>query len=233
MGAYSTERNVPASVLIKLPDFVDDRTAAAVMLKGMTAEYLLHRTYAVKPGDRIVWHAAAGGVGLIAVRWARALGATVIGTVSTPAKAEKARAAGCEHVVLSGEDLPARVQELTSGKGVPVVYDSVGKDTWQASMDCVARRGLLVHFGNASGPPPPIDPMMLTRKGSLYLTRPSTAHYLATPEELDASSALLWAALRAGHVQAEIGQTFPLEKAADAHRALETRQTTGSTLLLP
>lgn len=233
LGAYAELRNVPVRHLVKLPADVDDSTAAALMLKGLTAGYLLFDTRPVRAGEAMVLTAAAGGVGRILARWAASLGATVIGTVSTEAKAQLARESGCAHVVLAGEDLPARVKEITSGRGVPVVYDSVGRDTWQASMACLAPRGLLVLFGNASGPVPPIDPLLLSRHGSLFLTRPRLGDHVPDEASLDAAAARLFAAVRTGAVRAEIGRTFPLEQAAQAHRELEARRTTGSTLLVP
>jgi NADPH2:quinone reductase len=232
-GTYAGERNVAARYLVKIPDGVDDRTAAAILLKGMTAGYLIHETRALASGESIVLQAAAGGVGRILAAWARAKGATVIGVVSTEAKAELARASGCRHVFLTGADLPARVKELTGGSGVPVAYDAVGKATWERSLQSLARRGHLVLFGNASGPVPPIDPLLLARAGSLTLTRPRLGDYVPDEASLDAAAARLFDAVKKGHVKAEIGQTFPLKNAADAQRALEARETTGSTLLIP
>lgn len=233
VGAYAERRTIAAERLVKLPDHVDDRTAAAVLLKGMTAEYLLRRTHVVKGGETIVIHAAAGGVGQLAVQWAKRLGATVIGTVGSDAKAAKARALGADHVVVtSREDLAARVKELTGGRGAAVVYDGIGKDTFTASLDSLARRGLLVSFGQASGAIPPFDIRLLNQKGSVYVTRPSLNHYTETRDELLASAAALFDVLRDG-VTVEISGTFPLRDGAEAHRALEARKTTGSTLLLP
>ncbi len=204
------------------------------MLQGLTTAYLLRRTYAVQPGDAVLIHAAAGGVGLIACQWARALGATVIGTVSTEAKAELARQHGCEHVILySHEDVAARVRDITGGEGVAVVYDGVGKDTFAASLDSLRMRGMMVSFGNASGAVPPFNPLLLTQKGSLFLTRPMLAHYTANRDELLALGQELFAVVESGKVRININQTFALADAADAHRALEARQTTGSTVLLP
>jgi NADPH2:quinone reductase len=205
-----------------------------MMLKGMTAQYLLRRTFAVKAGDTVLVHAAAGGVGLILCQWARHLGARVIGTVSSDAKAELARAHGCTHtVVTSREDFVARVRELTGGDGVPVVYDSVGRDTFEASLDCLAPRGLMVSFGNASGPVPPVSPLALGSHGSLYLTRPTLAAYTAVRAELLASAAALFEVVRAGAVRIVLTGRYPLAEAAQAHRDLEDRRTTGSLVLLP
>lgn len=234
VGAYSQQRCLPAARLLKLPESIDFRTGAAMMLQGLTTAYLLRRTYAVQPGDAVLIHAAAGGVGLIACQWARALGATVIGTVSTEAKAELARQHGCEHVILySHEDVAARVRDITGGEGVAVVYDGVGKDTFAASLDSLRMRGMMVSFGNASGAVPPFNPLLLTQKGSLFLTRPMLAHYTANRDELLALGQELFAVVESGKVRININQTFALADAADAHRALEARQTTGSTVLLP
>ena len=234
VGAYSQQRCLPAARLLKLPESIDFRTGAAMMLQGLTTAYLLRRTYAVQAGDAVQIHAAAGGVGLIACQWARALGATVIGTVSTEAKAELARQHGCEHVILySHEDVAARVRDITGGEGVAVVYDGVGKDTFSASLDSLRMRGMMVSFGNASGAVPAFNPLLLTQKGSLFLTRPMLAHYTANRDELLALGQELFAVVESGKVRININQTFALADAADAHRALEARQTTGSTVLLP
>jgi NADPH2:quinone reductase len=233
-GSYTTHRIIAARLLVPLPDDIDTATAAAMMLKGMTAQYLLRQTYVVRPGDTILFHAAAGGVGLIACQWAKHLGATVIGTVGSPEKAELARAHGCDHVILyDREDVVARVKEITKGEGVPVVYDGVGKSTFLASLDCLRPRGLLVSFGNASGPVEGVNLGILAAKGSLYVTRPTLMTYTATREQLLACAADLFDVVRKGAVRIEIHQRFPLAQAADAHRALEGRKTTGSTLLLP
>jgi NADPH2:quinone reductase len=233
-GAYADERNVPVAVLVKIPAAIDDERAAAMMLKGTTAEYLLRRTHAVKPGETILFHAAAGGVGSIACQWAKHLGATVIGTVGTPAKAALARAHGCDHVVvMSEEDLPTRVREITGGAGVPVVYDSVGKDTFLASLDCLSPRGLMVSYGNASGPVPPFSPLLLTEKGSLFFTRPSLKHYTATRAERVASADALFDVVLRGAVTVEVSQRYALADVARAHADLEGRRTTGATVLLP
>ena len=233
-GAYSEARCLPARVLVKLPAGLPDAVAAAAMLKGMTAEYLLRRTYPVKPGDTLLFHAAAGGVGLIACQWAKHLGAHVIGTVGSKAKAGLAREHGCEHVVVtSEEDFVARVKELTQGRGLPVVYDSVGKDTFLKSLDCLRPRGLMVSFGQSSGPVPPFDVAQLSAKGSLYLTRPSLHVYTAARDELVECARALFEVIATGAVKVEVRQTFPLREAARAHRELEGRRTTGSSVLLP
>ncbi len=233
-GAYSEARVIPADRLVKLPDGIDDRRAAAMMLKGMTAEYLLRRTFPVIPGQTILFHAAAGGVGLIACQWARTLGATVIGTVGTKDKAELANTHGCDHVIVTGEeDVVARVREITGGEGVSVVYDAVGKDTFMRSLDCLRPRGLMVSFGQASGMVPPLDISILSAKGSLFLTRPTLMTYTASREDLVMSATALFDAVLRGAVKIEIRQTYPLRDAARAHADLEARRTTGSTVLLP
>jgi NADPH2:quinone reductase len=233
LGAYCEVRLLPADRAVPLPAAIDDRTAAALMLKGLTAQYLLRQTTVVKGGDTIVVHAAAGGVGLLACQWARALGATVIGTVGNEDKAALARAHGCDHVLIYGrDDIASRVRELTGGRGVRVVYDSVGKDTVAASLDSLAARGLLVCFGQSSGPVPPIDPLTLTNKGSLFLTRPTLAHYIATRESLRAAADDLFAVVMSGAVKVKAPQEFPLQRAGEAHAALEGRRTTGSTVLV-
>lgn len=234
IGAYAEERIMQADRVVKVPAGIDEQQAAAMMLKGMTAQYLLRRTYRVKPGDTILFHAAAGGVGLIACQWAKALGATVIGTVGSDEKAELARAHGCEHpIVYTRENLVERVRDLTDGAGVPVVYDSVGKDTFAASIDCLAPLGMMVSFGNASGPAPDVSPGMLSQKGSLFFTRPTLMTYTARRDDLVNAAEELFGVVGSGQVKVEINQTFPLAAAADAHRALEGRATTGSTVLLP
>jgi len=232
-GAYATNRVAPADRLIKLPDAIDCRTAAAVMLQGLTAQYLIHRTYKLKSGETILVHAAAGGLGLLLCQWAKHLGATVIGVVSTEAKAELARQNGAAHVIIGHATLPADVKRITGGAMVPVVYDSVGRDTFQASLDCLAPLGLMVSLGNASGPVPPVDPSILSAKGSLFLTRPTLATYTAKRADLEHMSADLFAVLASGAVHPSINQTFPLQDAAAAHTALEARKTTGSTILIP
>ncbi|MBP7063105.1 quinone oxidoreductase [Ferrovibrio sp.] len=234
LGSYAEERLAPADKLVKLPDSVSDNVAAAIMLKGMTAEYLLLRTFKVKPGDTILWHAAAGGVGLIACQWAKHLGATVIGTVGSDEKAELAKAHGCDHVInYSTENFVERVKEITGGKGVPVVYDSVGKSTWPASLDCLQPLGMMVSFGNASGPIPPVEAGMLSAKGSLFFTRPTLMTYVARRDWLEASAAALFDVVGKGIVKIEINQTYALKDAVQAHIDLEARKTTGSTILLP
>ncbi|MCS6921607.1 MAG: quinone oxidoreductase [Elioraea sp.] len=234
IGAYAEVRTLKADRLVKLPEDIGFETAAAMMLQGMTAEYLLRRTYAVKPGQTILIHAAAGGVGLIMCQWAKHLGATVIGTVGSDAKAEIARAHGCDFpIVYTREDFVARVKEITEGKMLPVVYDSVGRETFMKSMDCLAPLGLLVMFGNASGAVPPFDIGILAAKGSLYLTRPTLATYTAKRDDLVASANALFEVVRSGAVKIEVNQRFALKDAAEAHRALEGRRTTGSTILIP
>ena len=233
-GAYAEVRNFRADRLVKLPDGIDDRTAAAMMLKGLTVHMLLRRTYDVKPGDHILFHAAAGGVGLIACQWAKHLGATVIGTVGSDEKAELARAHGCDHpIVYTREDFVARVKEITDGKGVPCVYDSVGKDTFDGSLKCVRPLGTLAVFGTASGPVPPFDISRLQWSGSAFLTRAGVFNYIATPADLQEAAGALIDVIQSGAVKIEVNQTFALAEAADAHRALESRATTGSTILLP
>jgi NADPH:quinone reductase len=233
IGAYSTERVLAADRLVRLPDAIDFTTAAAMMLQGMTAQYLLRRTYRVKAGETIVVHAAAGGVGLIMCQWAKHLGATVIGVVSTPEKAELAKGHGAAHVVVGHADLPAEVKRITGGAMVPAVYDSVGKDTFMASLDSLAPLGFMVSYGNASGPVPPIDIGLLGAKGSLYLTRPNLATYTAKRGDLEQAASELFEVVTNGAVSIRVNQTFPLKQAAAAHTALEARQTTGSTVLLP
>lgn len=233
-GAYSEVRNVPAERLVKVPRGVSDEQAAALMLKGLTAQFLIRRTYRVARGDTILVHAAAGGVGLILCQWAKALGAIVIGVVGSEAKAQLAKQHGCRHVLISGRDeLVAGVKALTRGAGVAAVYDAVGKDTFMDSLDCLKRLGILVSYGNASGPPPAISPLELAKRGSLYLTRPSLFNYIATREELASGARELFAAVKAKKVRIVIGQRYPLREAAEAHRDLEGRGTTGSTVLLP
>jgi len=234
IGSYATWRLMPAARVVKVPKEIDDKTAAKMMLQGMTAEYLLFRTYKVKKGDTILVHAAAGGMGLILCQWAKALGATVIGTASTDEKAALAKQHGCKYpIVYSREDFVARVKEITKGKGVPVVYDGVGKDTWPKSLDCLAVRGLMVSFGNASGPLPPINTSDLNQRGSLFFTRPTMGHYTATRPDLELSSGRVMAAIKKKQLKIKINQTYPLKDAAQAHRDLEARKTTGSILLLP
>ncbi len=233
-GAYAEQRVMPANRLVAIPEGVSDRLAAAAMLKGLTAYYLLRRTYRVRKGTWVVIHAAAGGVGLIAVQWARQLGARVIGVVGSESKAEVARSNGCQHVLVSGRDeLAPAVRGITSGAGADVVFDSVGKDTFFSSLDSLRRLGMMVSFGNASGPPPPVNVLELGRRGSLFLTRPALFDYIVTRSELLRAAKELFGVIGSGAVRIEIGQTWPLSDAALAHRALEARQTVGSTVLLP
>ena len=232
-GAYAIQRVVGADRLVKLPDGIDFNIGAAIMLKGLTAQYLLRRTYVVKAGDTVLVHAAAGGVGLIMCQWAKHIGATVIGVVSTKEKAELARANGAAHTVIGHADLAAEVKRITGGAMVPVVYDSVGKDTFAASLDCLRPTGLMVSFGNASGPVTGIDVGLLAAKGSLYLTRPTLATYAAKREDLVAASSELFSVVLSGAVHIAVNQTFSLQEAGAAHIALESRKTTGSTVLLP
>ena len=234
IGAYAEANNVPAARAVKLPDGVSDEAAAAMMLKGMTAQFLLRQTFVVKPGDTILYHAAAGGVGLIATQWAKHLGATVIGTVGSDDKIAIARAHGCDHVInYRTENVPERVKEITGGKKLPVVYDGVGKDTFVMSLDCLAPRGLLVSFGNASGPVTGVDLGILAAKGSLYVTRPTMFHYALTDADFQAVAKDLFDVVAGGHVKIEIGQRYKLADAAQAHKDLEGRKTTGATVLIP
>ena len=233
-GAYSALRTMPADILVRLPDAIDFETAAAMMLQGLTVQYLFNGTYQIKPGQTILFHAAAGGVGLIACQWARAMGVNLIGTVGSKEKAALATAAGAAHVInYNEEDIVARVLEITDGAKVPVVYDSVGKDTFIRTLDCLQPRGLMVSFGNASGPVPPFTMNELASRNSLYLTRPSLGAYVATRDALEERAADLFAMVESGKVKIDIHQRFPLAEAAQAHIALEARRTTGSTILLP
>ncbi|MEN3975342.1 quinone oxidoreductase [Emcibacter sp. SYSU 3D8] len=233
-GAYAEKWIVPADTLIRLPADITFEVAAASLLKGLTAEYLLRRTYEVQPGDTILFHAAAGGVGLIACQWARHLGATVIGTAGSEAKAEIALAHGCAHVLITGrDDIPARVRQLTGGQGVPVVYDSIGKDTWEASLDCLRPRGLMVSFGNASGAVTGVNLGILAAKGSLYVTRPGINAYIAESGERDKAVSALFDVIRRGAVRIEINQTYRLDDIVRLHRDAEGRKHTGSTVILP
>jgi len=234
LGAYAERARVPADRLVRLPASISDEQAAAMMLKGLTAHYLLRRTYRVQRGDTILFHAAAGGVGLIACQWAKHLGVTVIGTVGSDAKAPLARANGCEHVIVyTREHFPERVRALTAGAGVPVVYDSVGQATFDGSLDCLAPLGLMVSFGNASGPVPPVNLALLAMKGSLFLTRPGLPTYMAKREDLVAAAEELFGVVASGAVRVTINHRYPLAEAAAAHRALEQRATTGSIVLIP
>jgi NADPH2:quinone reductase len=234
LGSYAEARLVPADRCVRLPEDIDDKTAAAVFLKGVTVHSLLFRTFPVTKGTTLLWHAASGGVGVIACQWAAALGATVIGTVGSAEKAALAKKNGATHVInYRDEDFVARVKEITGGKGVDVVYDSVGKDTFPGSLDCLRPLGMWVSFGAASGPPPAFPASLLQQKGSLFATRPTIVHYLAKRPDLEAAAHGLFDVLRADKVAVKISQEFPLSAAADSHRALEARQTTGSTVLLP
>jgi len=234
LGAYSEEQNTFAARVAKIPDGVTDEEAACLMMKGMTVRYLFKGTYKVKAGETILFHAAAGGVGLIACQWAKDLGVTLIGTVSTEEKAELAKANGCAHVInYSHEDIATRVKEITDGKGVPVVYDGVGKDTFIASLDCLQPRGLLASFGNASGPVTDVDLGILATKGSLYVTRPTMIHYTMTQEDFDETAADVFDAVARGAIKANINQRYPLSQAARAHEDLAARKTTGASILLP
>ena len=232
IGGYAKIRLIAADRLVKLPDDISDEQAAAMMLQGMTVDMLIRSVWPLHSGDTILIHAAAGGVGLIMCQWAAALGATVIGAVSSEEKAELARAHGCHHAIIySQQDFVTEVDRLTGGKKLPVVYDSVGRDTFAGSLDCLQKRGLMVSFGQASGPIEPFSPLLLAQKGSLYLTRPTLFDYISTREELERSAASLFDAVRTGKLKVDIGQRFPLSEAAEAHRALEARKTVGSTIL--
>jgi NADPH:quinone reductase len=233
-GSYAEVRVMPADKLVKLPDGVSDRSAATLMLKGLTVEYLFRQTFPLKGGETILFHAAAGGVGLIACQWARALGVTLIGTVGSDEKAALAKANGCAHTIVSTrENFVERVKELTGGQGVPVVYDSVGKDTFPASLDCLQRRGMFVSFGNTSGPIAAFDIGLLLQKGALFATRPSIAMYAATRSDLLRMADEMFALVKAGKIVSDARQTYALKDATQAHRDLEARKTTGATLLLP
>jgi NADPH2:quinone reductase len=234
IGAYSEQHTVNAARAVKLPDGVDARIGAAALLKGMTAEFLIRRTFPVKAGDTILVHAAAGGVGSILVQWAKHLGAGVIGTAGSEAKAELARAHGADDVILyRDQDVAAEVRRLTDGKGVPVAYDSVGAATFEGTLASLARRGLFVSFGNASGPVPPFAPLRLSQSGSLFFTRPTMGDYQTTTAEIDESAGALFEVIRSGAVKIDIGQTFALADARKAHEALEARETVGASLLIP
>lgn len=232
LGAYAEARCAPADRLVKIPDGIDFTQAAAMMLQGMTAQFLIRRTHRVKAGETILVHAAAGGVGLILVQWAKHLGATVIGVVSTPEKAELIKSAGADHALLTSENIPDRVKDITGGAMVPVVYDSVGKDTFITSLDCLQPLGLMVSFGNASGPVT-TDLGILAAKGSLYVTRPTLNTYTAKRADLVATANELFEVVKSGAVKINVNQTFPLKDAAEGHRALESRKTTGSTVFIP
>ena len=234
LGGYAETRLMPADKALNLPDSIDDRTAAAMMLQGMTVEYLIRRTFRVEAGQTVLLHAAAGGVGQIASQWLNHLGATIIGTVGSAEKAELARAHGCHHVInYRDEDFVSRTKEITDGKGVPVVYDGVGRDTFEGSLDCLQPRGLMVSFGNASGPVSEFNLGILAAKGSLYVTRPTLMSYTASRADLEESANALFDVVGQGKVKIEVGQTYALKDTAQAHRDLESRKTTGSTVLLP
>ncbi|BBF87445.1 quinone oxidoreductase [Aquitalea magnusonii] len=234
LGAYSSQRLIPAAVLVKLPDSISYEVAACIMLQGMTVEYLIRRTFAVQPGMTVLWHAAAGGVGQIAVQWLASMGVRVIGTVGSAAKGELARQLGCAHVInYNQEDVVARVREITGGQGVPVVYDSVGKSTFEMSLNSLAPRGTFVSFGNASGAVPAFEPLLLSQKGSLFFTRPKLGDYVASRSELEASAQALFERLASGAIRVQPSARYALADAAQAHRDLESRRTTGSLILLP
>lgn len=234
VGSYSETRLYPADRLVTLPAGITDQQAASMMLKGMTVQYLIHRTFKIKAGDTVLWHAAAGGVGLIASQWLKALGVTVIGTVGSAEKMVLAKKAGCAHVInYSTENFTRRVKEITDGKGVPVVYDSVGKSTWEGSLDCLQPRGMMVSFGNASGAVAPVNIGILAQKGSLFLTRPTLINYTATRTDLDDTAKSLFDAVTSGKVKVEVSGTYKLADAAKAHSDLEGRKTTGSIILVP
>jgi len=234
LGAYGEANNVAADRVVKLPAMIGDETAAASLLKGMTAQYLLKRTYPLKQGETILFHAAAGGVGLIACQWAKHLGATVIGTVGSESKIALARANGCDHVLSTlDREWPRKLRELTGGKGVPVVYDSIGKETWTGSLDCLEVRGMMVSFGNSSGAVPAFEPGILSAKGSLYVTRPTLAHYTRDSQELQTTADDLFNVIGSGAVKIAVHQRFKLAEARAAHEALHSRNTTGATVLIP
>ena len=234
IGSYCGQRVLPADRLVKIPEGISDEQAASMMLKGMTVQYLIHRTYAVKPGDTVLWHAAAGGVGLIACQWLKALGVTTIGTAGSPDKMALAKSHGADHVInYSTENFVEKVKGITGGKGVPVVYDSVGKTTWEGSLDCLRPLGMWVTFGNASGAVPPLNTLVLAQKGSLFLTRPTLATYTASRADLEMTSKSLFDIVKSGKVKIEISARYKLADAAQAHRDLEGRKTTGSVILLP
>jgi NADPH2:quinone reductase len=234
VGSYCTERLVPADRMVKIPEGISDEQAASMMLKGMTVQYLIHSTYPVKKGDTVLWHAAAGGVGTIACQWLKALGATVVGTVGSADKAKLAKAHGADHVIdYSKENFVERVKEITGGKKVPVVYDSVGKSTWEGSLDCLRPLGTWVLFGSASGAVPPLNTQLLAQKGSLYMTRPTLVTYVAARADLEARSRSLFDIVKSGKVKIEISARYKLADAAKCHTDLEGRKTTGSVILLP
>jgi NADPH:quinone reductase len=234
VGAYAEQRLMPADRLVALPEGIDDKFGAATLLQGMTAQYLLRRTYRVQSGDPVLVHAAAGGVGSILCQWAKHLGALVIGTVGSDDKAAIAKQNGCDHTIIySRENFAERAREITGGAGVAVVYDGVGKATFEGSLDCLRLLGMMVSYGNASGPVPPFEPAILSQKGSLFFTRPTLMHYTAKAEDLQATATELFDVVQSGHVRIAVNQTYPLREAAQAHRDLEARKTTGSTVLIP
>ncbi len=235
LGAYAEERVMPASQLIKVPNAISDEVAASIMLKGMTAQYLIRQTYKVKKGETVLFHAAAGGVGMIACQWMNALGVNVIGTVGSDDKARLAKKSGCKWVIniRKEKNFSDRVRKITKGNGVPVVYDGIGKATFDQSLDCLSPLGTMVSFGNASGAPAPLNPLVLAQKGSLFLTRPTLATYIATREGLEKCARDVFSVVKSGDVKIRIGQTYALKDAAKAHRDLEGRKTTGSTILIP
>jgi NADPH2:quinone reductase len=234
VGSYCEARIMPADRVIKLPDGISEEQAAAMMLKGMTVQYLIRRTHRVETGETVLWHAAAGGVGLIACQWLKALGARVIGTVGSDEKAQLAKEHGCDHtIVYTKEDFPQRVREITGGRGMSVVYDSVGKSTFEGSLNCLRPRGLMVSFGNASGAVPPVEPMLLTQKGSLFLTRPTLASYTATREELETTAGELFDVVASGKVKIPVRHVYKLDDAQQVHRDLEARKTTGCVVMVP
>ncbi len=233
-GSYAEVRLLPADRLVKIPAGISDQTAAAMMLKGMTVQYLIRRTYPVQRGDLVLLHAAAGGVGLIAIQWLKALGAVVIGTVGSDEKAKIAREYGCDHVIVyTREDFAERVREISGGTGVPVVFDSVGASTFESSLNCLRPRGMMVSFGSSSGQIPPFDPMLLSRKGSLFFTRPTIGHYTATRAELESTASELFDVVSSGRVKIVLNHTYPLRDAAKAQKDLEARKTIGSIVLIP
>jgi NADPH2:quinone reductase len=234
IGSYAQAANVPADRLVKIPDGISDEIAAASLLKGMTAQYLLRRIHPVKAGETIVFHAAAGGVGQIGAQWAKHLGATVIGSTTSPSKVEQCKANGCDYVIDTREaGWEKKVRDITGGKGVPVVYDSIGKVTFLPGLDCLSPRGIMVTYGNASGPVDPFSPAILSQKGSLFVTRPTLMHYTRTPEELQETADDLFAVLASGAVKIAVNQRYPLKDAAAAHDALTSKRTTGATILIP
>ena len=234
LGSYSQARTIAADRLVKIPDSLSDKDTAAIMLKGCTVEYLIHRTYKVHAGDTVLFHAAAGGVGLLACQWLNALGATVIGTVGSDEKAALAKKNGCHHTInYTDENFEERVKDLTKGKGVPVVFDSVGKDTFMGSLNCLQPRGTMVTYGNATGPVPNFNPALLNQMGSIYITRPSLMHYVASRDDLELSTSRVFDAVKTGAIKVSLNQSFALKDANIAHKTLEARKTTGQSILIP